>query len=1303
MGKNVTQKLIESHLVEGRMIPGAEIGLKIDQTLTQDATGTLVMLEFEALGIPRVRTELSAQYVDHNLLQEDFKNADDHLFLRSACKKFGLWYSRPGNGVSHPIHMERFGVPGKTLLGSDSHTCAAGSLGMLAIGAGGLEVAMAMAGEPFCVNMPKILGVKLVGELPDWVSAKDVILEMLRRYNVDGGIGKIVEYYGPGLRSLSAMDRHVIANMGAELGATTTVFPADDAVKEFLKSQGREEAFQEILADKDAEYDEHEEINLSELEPLIALPSIRRWNFMWRARAHRCATRSRACAISAFCPTPTRIPNCGAPWRSSCHRAAKVSPSCCWRRLRAARQDLCTRPAARPASMWRRERAACISATARSSPSARWRCWNSRNCAGSSARTPAPMWSRGSPGTTGSRGSSRSSTRWRPMRVDVFVAGMYEGDGVAFDALQVRDALRRAGFRADLYTDHAHASPRCRRMARHYRDFAAAARRDPADAVIYEYSTASPITGFLAARREPLLLRYQNVTPAEFFDPYDEAMAAQLRRARTELATLSDRACASMNSSAFNTAELESLGFTGGHVLPNFVRVPPWSPKPAGTAPPRILFVGRIAPNKCQHHLAQVAGVVRRAIPGTGLTLVGSREGCPRYSFVVDQFAAAAGGVTMTGHADDPVALYGGADLFLSLSEHEGFCMPLVEAMHAGLPVAAYAAAAVPETVGGGGVVFRDKSLPGVAALVEVAARRPGAPRRAAPRRRGKGARLCPRPPCRAPGGTAGGPGAAPLSGGFVARLEAHRGMILAAILALAVVVRFAGLAGIPPGMWYDEAIYALDGLSIGHGNWPVFFTTENHPREPLYIYSLGGFFALFGHSVLKARIASALWGIATVALFWAFARRAVGTNWSLVAAFAFAVFRWHVHFSRTVFRALLPPFFILGTALFFLRWQERRRHGDAVACGAFLGAGLYTYLSFRLVPVMLALWIAWLLAKRQLAWRRDWRGIALIYGTAAVVFLPLGLDYARYPSHFSGRTGEVSMFTKAVTERAPDGSDVERTVAKTAGEALRDLAGNARDVALMWTVKGDHVGKHNLPHEPVFDWLSGAFFYAGLVWCVLNIARDQFAFLTLAWLCLMAMTSVFSFGAPNLLRMQGATPAAVLALVFGMRWGWRAAAHWVSPNVRAAILGFVLAGFAAIQLDVYFRRFPANEEVRREFNTESFYDPAVLVLNQAGALKEVWVPEELAGHPTFRFVTYGIANVHAYAPGADAPTTGTRPVALLATPRSLQLAAQTGKDQAETMRRAGARMEGFTEMTVGGEDGAPGRRVRWAELWVLR
>lgn len=273
MRKNVTYKLLEDHLISGSLEPGNEIGIKIDQTLTQDATGTMVMLEFEAMGLPKVQTELSAQYVDHNLLQDDFKNPDDHIFLRSAAKKFGVMFSPPGNGVSHPVHMEHFGKPGKSLLGSDSHTCAAGSMGMLAIGAGGLEVAMAMAGKPFYLKMPEIWGVKLVGTLPDWVSAKDIILEMLRRHGVAGGVGKIIEYYGPGLQNLTAMDRHVIANMGAELGATTTVFPSDENTKKFLKSQQRENDWTELIADKEPQYDIYEEINLSELVPLIACPS----------------------------------------------------------------------------------------------------------------------------------------------------------------------------------------------------------------------------------------------------------------------------------------------------------------------------------------------------------------------------------------------------------------------------------------------------------------------------------------------------------------------------------------------------------------------------------------------------------------------------------------------------------------------------------------------------------------------------------------------------------------------------------------------------------------------------------------------------------------------------------------------------------------------------------------------------------------------------------------------------------------------------------------------------------------------
>src|SRR6266487_3030186 len=273
MAFNVSQKLIKNHLLEGEMKSGEMIGIHIDQTLTQDATGTLVMLELEAIGLKRARTEVSVQYVDHNLIQTDFKNADDHLFLQSACQRFGLWFSRPGNGVSHPVHMQRFGRPGKTLLGSDSHTPAAGSLGMLAIGAGGLDVAMAIAGHPFYLTMPKIWGVKLSGKLPEWVSAKDVILEMLRRHTVKGGVGHIIEYYGSGLEELTAMDRHVIANMGAELGATSTVFPSDKAVREFLKEQDRSEDWIELVPDPDAEYDRYDEIDLSTLEPLIAKPS----------------------------------------------------------------------------------------------------------------------------------------------------------------------------------------------------------------------------------------------------------------------------------------------------------------------------------------------------------------------------------------------------------------------------------------------------------------------------------------------------------------------------------------------------------------------------------------------------------------------------------------------------------------------------------------------------------------------------------------------------------------------------------------------------------------------------------------------------------------------------------------------------------------------------------------------------------------------------------------------------------------------------------------------------------------------
>jgi aconitate hydratase len=273
MAFNLTQTLINSRLVTGNPKPGNEIALRIDQALLQDVLGTLVMLELDAMGVERVNIGLAAQYVDHNLLETDNRNGDEHLFLRSACRRFGIWYSRPGNGISHPVHMQRFGRPGHTLIGSDSHTAAAGSLGMFAFGAGGIDVALALTGEPAYLSMPAVFGIRLTGELPAWMSAKDIVLEMLRRHGLEGGFGRVIEYYGPGLAQLSAMDRHVIANMGAELGATTTVFPSDQRTREFLKSVGREEQWRPLAAGAGAGYDLHDEIDLSSLEPLIAQPS----------------------------------------------------------------------------------------------------------------------------------------------------------------------------------------------------------------------------------------------------------------------------------------------------------------------------------------------------------------------------------------------------------------------------------------------------------------------------------------------------------------------------------------------------------------------------------------------------------------------------------------------------------------------------------------------------------------------------------------------------------------------------------------------------------------------------------------------------------------------------------------------------------------------------------------------------------------------------------------------------------------------------------------------------------------------
>ncbi len=272
MGYTIAQKIIKNHLLSGEMTVGSDIGLRIDQTLTQDATGTMAYLEFEAIGIPRVKTEKSVAYIDHNTLQTGFENADDHRFIQTVAKKHGIYFSRPGNGICHQVHLERFGIPGKTLIGSDSHTPTGGGIGMLAMGAGGLDVAVAMGGGAYYITMPKMVKVNLTGKLSPWVSAKDVILEVLRIMSVKGGVGKIIEYAGEGVKTLTVPERATITNMGAELGATTSIFPSDEVTKEFLKAQGREEDWTELKSDEDAVYDEVIDIDLSKLVPMAACP-----------------------------------------------------------------------------------------------------------------------------------------------------------------------------------------------------------------------------------------------------------------------------------------------------------------------------------------------------------------------------------------------------------------------------------------------------------------------------------------------------------------------------------------------------------------------------------------------------------------------------------------------------------------------------------------------------------------------------------------------------------------------------------------------------------------------------------------------------------------------------------------------------------------------------------------------------------------------------------------------------------------------------------------------------------------------
>jgi len=521
------------------------------------------------------------------------------------------------------------------------------------------------------------------------------------------------------------------------------------------------------------------------------------------------------------------------------------------------------------------------------------------------------------------------------------------------------------------------------------------------------------------------------------------------------------------------------------------------------------------------------------------------------------------------------------------------------------------------------------------------------------------------------------------------------------AIVVFAALLRVLSLDRVPLGFWYDEAFYSLNALSIGRNHWPIFFVLDGHPAEPLFIYSLAAFFKLFGSTVFVARLHSAVWGTALVALMYPFAKRVVGERWALLACLVTAVFRWPLHFSRTVFRAILPPVFVLLVVIFFLRWREKRRLSDAVLCGASMGAGLYTYLSFRLVPLLWLGWVAWLWWRGEIRWRHDWRGLATIVFTCLIVFAPLGWDYLRNPMHFTGRMDEVSMFRKNVEIRQPDGSIKTEVLPKTPGEVVRDLASNAWAIVKMWTIRGDHVARHNLPHEPVFDWASGIVFYFGFVWCLWQAGRNEFAFLLPWWVVVFSLASVFSFGAPNILRMQGMIPAVVVIYVLGLRTLYELAVHWLRQPVRVLLISSLVVLFLVLQLDSYFRRFAQSPEMRREFLYDTFYKPALQVRGIAPQVNSVYVPADLGHHLTFRFLTHEVQNLQYYTVDADLPTTAPRHFAIVTTVPTISAAQERGRDLLAWLRRLRAEHHSTVPILVESATGTT--EVPWTEVWVVR
>lgn len=526
-------------------------------------------------------------------------------------------------------------------------------------------------------------------------------------------------------------------------------------------------------------------------------------------------------------------------------------------------------------------------------------------------------------------------------------------------------------------------------------------------------------------------------------------------------------------------------------------------------------------------------------------------------------------------------------------------------------------------------------------------------------------------------------------------------------IVAVAVLARFLQLDQIPPGLWYDEALYALDGYGVSQGNFAIFFDEHGHPREPLFPWLLGLAFWLFEPTVLVARGVSAVAGTLAVVLFFPVARRFFPASWALAATAAFAVFRWHVHFSRTIFRAGLASPLILLVIFLFLRWRERRHSIDAALCGAAMGACLYTYISLRVVPFLVALWIGWLAVKKSLSLRLEWKQIGLMYATAFVVFVPLGIDYIRHPEHLFGRTDEISMFENRELRTMPDGTTRELNVAKPAGEALAGIATNALRVAAAWFIVGDHVAKHNLPYRPVFDPATGFFFALGIAACGWGLLRrgGVVPMVLLSWFIAFAMASVLSFGAPNILRMQGASPVVILVMILGLRQIVVAWPPGTAGAARRALPIGVLLLFAATQMNDYFRNFPGDVRVRQEFTADVYYEPATAVREIAERVDRAYIPEELMNSLQVQFITLGADNITPYSPMAPVPAPADGgSAAYLTTVRSAQLAAQAGQDQLSQLKALpGLRLvQNFGIQTADDRLGSGGVSYQpWAALWL--